>query len=208
MPNVAQLVRVPPQPPMTPQQQELSHKKSQEAIQRSQGVDGWEGTVILASAGVPKLALSFWRDNAALEANLRANPDAIARSQKAGLIDAIEELEVIANTEPDHTSAPSLVQVFRMPAPDISPSAEQVEQARQVARDALDRQQQVDGCEGCVILGSGGVASISFTFWRDEAALQAASGYQAEELASAKQADPSIQISEPEILEIVAGASP
>ncbi len=209
MTMVAEIVKVPPQPQLTAQQLQVSHQKTQAALERSKGVDGWGGTAVLGSAGVPTVAVGFWRDSAALRANTDANQEMIARSKQAGLIDDTEELEVLASSAPSQPVVATVAQVFRLPSVNAPANAEQVKAARKLAQDALDRQQAIDGCAGCAVLGNGGVASMAFTFWRDEDAMKAAADHQAGERAQAQQADPSLPpVPEPDVLEVIASAGP
>ena len=75
--------------------------------------------------------------------------------------------------------------------------------------DALEqlakRQMAVDGCEGIYMFGDRATGeSISFTLWRDDAAMNAAAAYQEEEIENAKNATPAAQISAPRIYQLLA----
>jgi hypothetical protein len=45
---------------------------------------------------------------------------------------------------------------------------------------------------------------VAFTLWRDEAAMRAGEGYQAEEFAHARQTSGSLQISPPKVYQVIA----
>ena len=67
------------------------------------------------------------------------------------------------------------------------------------------RQMAVDGCEGVYIFGDPATGeNISFTLWRDEAAMKAAAAYQEEEIANAKNATPAVQVGAPKIYQLLA----
>jgi hypothetical protein len=100
-----------------------------------------------------------------------------------------------------------IAQVRTLPATDTQPTADQVEAGRKAGQEACTRQRAIDGCEGVVVLGNRGVPSLALTFWRDEAAMKAGAADQADEIASAQQANPAMpHIPEPDVLEVIAGA--
>jgi quinol monooxygenase YgiN len=209
MTYVAQVITVPKQPQLSAAELELARQKSQAALDRSKGVEGWLGSVTLASAGVPTMALTFWRDAAACQANMDAHPDAIDHARKHGLLDQVAIHDVTsAAMNPAAGEEAAIAQVFRLPAVGTQLTGEQQEEMHKVAQDALDRQRAVDGCVGALIVGGEGEALMAVNFWRDEAALQAATAQQAAEIAAARQANPQLQINDPEILEVFASARP
>jgi hypothetical protein len=69
----------------------------------------------------------------------------------------------------------------------------------------VKRQVAVDGCEGLYCFGDPATGEgISFTLWRDEAAMKAAAAYQEEEIANAKNATPAVQVGAPKIYQLLA----
>jgi hypothetical protein len=71
--------------------------------------------------------------------------------------------------------------------------------------EVVKRQVALDGCEGLYIFGDPATGEgVSFTLWRDEAAMKAAAAYQEEEIANAKNATPAVQVSAPKIYQLLA----
>jgi hypothetical protein len=95
-------VRTLPGPDTQPsaEQAEAGRKVAQEACDRQRAVDGCEGVVVLGSPGAPSLALTFWRDEAAMKAGASAQAEEISAAQQANPamphIPEPEVLEVLA----------------------------------------------------------------------------------------------------------------
>jgi len=99
-----------------------------------------------------------------------------------------------------------IAQVFRVPGP--PPGVQPPEQGPIDLQDVAKRQRDVEGCEGIYIMGSpsAGDGLLAITLWRDEAAMKAGTGHQEEEIASAKQANPSMDVPAPTIYQVLAHA--
>lgn len=98
-----------------------------------------------------------------------------------------------------------IAQVFRMPSP--PQGVEGSPETQQFAQDAAKRQRDVEGCEGIFIMANRATGeTLAVTLWRDEAAMQAGSGYQSDEIAEAKKLNASMQVPSPEVYEVFANA--
>jgi hypothetical protein len=76
-----------------------------------------------------------------------------------------------------------------------------------VAEQIAKRQRDVPGCEVIYMMADPSTREgIAFTLWRDEASMKAGAGYQAQEIADAQKANPSMEVSAPRVYEVIASA--
>jgi len=95
-----------------------------------------------------------------------------------------------------------IAQVFK-----TSGSPPQTEDNLKTSQAVMERLRAVDGCEGMYALvdrttGDG----LALALWRDEAAMKAATGAQAAELADSKTTNPTVKVGKAEIYEVIASA--
>ena len=99
-----------------------------------------------------------------------------------------------------------IAQVFRIPGP--PPGAQPPDQGPVNLEEVVKRQRAVDGCEGIFIMGepSTGEGLLAVTLWRDEAAMKDGAAYQEDEINSAKQANPVMDVPAPTVYQVLAHA--
>jgi hypothetical protein len=83
-----------------------------------------------------------------------------------------------------------------------------LEQQRQASQEAMDENVTVDGCIGAIVATHSSGPTLAVNFWRDAAALKANAARAESLLAAARQSYPTMQIGDPEILDVFASARP